>query len=127
MGPPSSGALTVGQILEILEHFPMGAMAPDDPTAWHLFAEASKLAYADRDLYMADADFVPMPTEGLLDDAYLMIRAQAISRDQAMETPAPAGNPPWDGARDYAPDRSEERRVGKECVSTCRSRWSPYH
>src|SRR3546814_8925038 len=41
------------------------------------------------DLYMADADFVPMPTEGLLDDAYLMIRAQAISRDQAMETPAP--------------------------------------
>src|SRR3546814_7781398 len=61
------------------------------------------------DLYMADADFVPMPTEGLLDDAYLMIRAQAISRDQAMETPAPAGNPPWDGARDYAPDRSLEQ------------------
>lgn len=109
MGPPSSGGLTVGQILQILEHFPIGQLSPADPTAWHLFAEASKLAYADRDLYMADADFVPVPSEGLLDDTYLMIRAQEIRPDRAMEVPVRAGNPPWHNGPALAPDRSQER------------------
>ena len=108
MGPPSSGALTVGQILGMLEHFDLPSMGPDSVEAWHLFAEASKLAYADRALYMADSDFVRVPTRGLLDPGYMTVRAQLIDRDVAMETPAAAGNPPWREATLYAPDGSME-------------------
>ncbi len=108
MGPPSSGALTVGQILGMLEQFDLPSMGPDSVDAWHLFAEASKLAYADRGLYMADSDFVEMPTKGLLDSAYLTSRAQLIAVDSAMETPAAAGEPPWRETRLYAPDASME-------------------
>lgn len=108
MGPPSSGALTVGQILGILEHFDMPSMGPDSVAGWHLFAEASKLAYADRALYMADSDFVPMPTEGLVDPGYLKARSQLIDHEQAMETPASAGNPPWREGMLYSPDGSME-------------------
>ena len=108
MGPPSSGALTVGQILGMLEQFDLPSMGPDSVDAWHLFAEASKLAYADRGLYMADSDFVEMPTKGLLDRAYLTSRAQLIAVDSAMETPAAAGEPPWRETRLYAPDASME-------------------
>ena len=108
MGPPSSGALTVGQILGILEHFDLPSMGQDSADAWHLFAEASKLAYADRGLYMADSDFVRMPTRGLLDEGYLTTRAQLVDRDTAQETPVAAGNPPWREASNYAPDLSLE-------------------
>ena len=108
MGPPSSGALTVGQILGVLEHFDLPSMGPDSAEAWHLFAEASKLAYADRALYMADSDFVRVPTAGLVDPAYMTIRAQLVDRAMAMETPAPAGNPPWREAMLWSPDTSLE-------------------
>ena len=105
MGPPSSGALTVGQILGLLSGHDMAALG-DSPAAWHLFAEASKLAYADRGLYMADADFVDMPTEGLLDPAYLTSRAALIDPAAAMEKAAP-GTPP--GAAPRAPDTDPEK------------------
>ena len=109
MGPPSSGALTVGQILGILEHFDLPSLGPDNPDSWHLIAEASKLAFADRALYMADTDFVPVPVKGLLDPAYLTARAQSIVLDSALATPVTAGNPPWrDGSR-VAPDPSQGR------------------
>jgi len=107
MGPPSSGALTVGQILGMLEHFDLPGIGPT-PEAAHLFAEASKLAYADRGLYMADSDFTRMPTKGLLDRGYLTIRAQQISRDKAIEKAEP-GNPPWRDAALRAPDPQLER------------------
>lgn len=109
MGPPTSGGLTVTMILGLLEHFDLPSMGPDDPHAWHLFAEAAKLAYADRGQYMADADFVNVPAAGLLDEAYLTYRAQLIDPARAMETPAPAGNPPWDEATLYAPDTQLDR------------------
>lgn len=105
MGPPSSGALTVGQILGMLSGHDMAALG-DGPAAWHLFAEASKLAYADRGLYMADADFVDMPTAGLLDRAYLASRAALIDPDTAMEKAAP-GTPP--GAAPRTPDTDPEK------------------
>ena len=108
MGPPSSGALTVGQILGMLEHFDLPSMGPDSVDAWHLFTEASKLAYADRALYMADSDFVRMPTSGLVDPGYLRSRAQLIDREHAMETPAAAGDPPWREGMLRAPDISLE-------------------
>ena len=93
MGPPSSGGIAVGQILGLLEHVDMAGHGPT-PLGLHLFLEASKLAYADRALYLADEDFVSVPTSGLLDPGYLMLRAQAIDHGTAMP-PARAGNPPW--------------------------------
>ena len=107
MGPPTSGGLTVGQILGILEHFDMSSIGYG-PESAHLFAEAAKLAYADRGLYMADSDFVRMPTSGLLDRSYLTSRAQLVDRDAAMES-AKAGNPPWREAALWAPDTQLER------------------
>ncbi|WP_022728386.1 gamma-glutamyltransferase [Fodinicurvata sediminis] len=95
MGPPSSGALTVGQILGLLEHFNLAGMDPASARPWHLFAEAGKLAFADRNRYIADSDYVDVPVRGLLDPAYLTARAQLISQDKAMDTPAQPGNPPW--------------------------------
>lgn len=108
MGPPSSGALTVGQILGILEHFDLPSLGPDSADSWHLMAEASKLAFADRATYMADADFVPVPVQGLLDPAYLTTRAQAIAFGQTLIPPVAAGNPPWRGPK-FAPDRARSR------------------
>ncbi len=93
MGPPSSGALAVGQMLGILENFDLG----DDPLgveAVHLFAEAGRLAFADRNLYVGDPDFVTVPTEGMLDKDYLASRAALIT-DTDMGTAAP-GTPPGD-------------------------------
>lgn len=104
MGPPSSGALTVGQILMMLEHRDLGA-APN-PAAWRLYAEASRLAFADRGLYMADSDFTKMP-EGLLDPDYMAARAGLISTDAAGA--AAPGAPPWKESALRAPDRSAER------------------
>lgn len=107
MGPPTSGGLTVGQILGILEHFDLPGLG-FSPAAVHLYLEAAKLAYADRALYMADHDFVSVPLEGLLDPTYLTLRAQLIDPNQAM-TEARAGNPPWRTAMEYASDESLER------------------
>ena len=107
MGPPSSGALTVGQILGMLEHFDLPGIGPT-PEVAHLFAEASKLAYADRGLYMADSDFIRMPTKGLLDPSYLTVRAQHIRRGAVIEKAEP-GNPPWRDAALQAPDTQAER------------------
>jgi gamma-glutamyltranspeptidase / glutathione hydrolase len=93
MGPPSSGATTVLGIMGMLERFDMAALGKDSPTAWHLFAEAQRLAYADRERYLADADFVKVPVAGLVDRAYLAQRAELIAPDRTMPT-APAGTPP---------------------------------
>ncbi len=96
MGPPSSGALTVGQILGVLEPFDIAAM--EDGVAFrHLFAEASKLAFADRGLYLGDSDFVDIP-EGYLDDAYLAERSALIDPDASMGTASPGVPPGWDEA-----------------------------
>jgi len=85
MGPPSSGATTVLAILGQLERFDMTALGPESHTAWHLFAESQRLAYADRELYLADADFVSVPAEGLIDPTYLAARSQLIAPDARME------------------------------------------
>ena len=96
MGPPSSGGVTVLMILKALERFDMAALGPRSPTSWHLFAEASRLAYADRDLYVGDPDFVDVPVAGLLDPAYLAARSALISADGTMASVgagAPRGAP----------------------------------
>jgi gamma-glutamyltranspeptidase/glutathione hydrolase len=103
MGPPSSGALAVGQILGILEHFDIAAGAPLDVETVHLFAQAGRLAFADRGLYVGDSDFVTVPVEGMLDEDYLASRAALIT-DMDMGRAAP-GVPPGD-FDPSAPDNS---------------------
>ena len=79
MGPSSSGGFTVYATLKQLERFDLGALGPRSPTAWHLIAESERLAYADRDKYLADEDFVAVPLAGLMDPAYLARRSALIS------------------------------------------------
>jgi len=92
--PPSSGGVAVAQILGLLEHFDMPRLDPRGVDAAHLFSEAGRLAFADRNLFVADADFVPVPVQGLTDRAYLTARAQLLGRDRAMQN-VRAGNPSW--------------------------------
>ncbi len=94
MGPPSSGGLTVGQILGILAQFDLPSLGPANIRSWHLLNEASKLAFADRNQYMADADFVQVPTEGLLDPEYLARRAALIRMETSIIPPMIPGRPP---------------------------------
>jgi gamma-glutamyltranspeptidase/glutathione hydrolase len=92
MPPPTSGGVTALQILGVLNHFDLGSMDPDSANVVHLFAEASRLAYADRDKYLADPDFVKMPVGGLLRESYLAERAGLITLDSTMGK-ASAGAP----------------------------------
>ncbi|MCK0209306.1 gamma-glutamyltransferase [Starkeya koreensis] len=104
MGPPSSGALTLGQILGVLDFYDLKAKG-DTPDSWRLIADASRLAFADRERYMADDDFVPMPTRGLLARNYLAGRAALLVRESALPEVA-AGAPRWDHAM-AAPPRAD--------------------
>ena len=97
MGPPSSGALSVGQILGLLEPFDLNTLSPNSPDTWRLIADATRLAFADRGRYMADSDFVKMPTKGLLKPSYLAARSRLLAGNRALETVSP-GEPEWDDA-----------------------------
>ena len=103
MGPPSSGGLAVAQILGILERFDMARLEPGSAEAVHLVAEAGALAFADRNAYVADADFVPVPAAGMLDPGYLAGRAELIGpnhppgkRQPGRPAGAQAAYPPGD-------------------------------
>ncbi|WP_283181659.1 gamma-glutamyltransferase [Pseudomonas svalbardensis] len=131
MPPPSSGGIAVAQILGTLQALetrdPRFALAPlkpvkttqpagvePAPEAVHLISEAERLAYADRALYVADADFVPVPVKGLVDPAYLANRAALIG-DRSMGTAKP-GTPPGIQVA-YAPDRSPLRTSTSQVVA----------
>ena len=94
MGPPSSGGVTTLQILGILQNYDLSVMGPGpggsaNLRAAHLIAEASRLAFADRNAYIADPGFTPVPVAGLLDPGYLKRRADAISPDGSMGKAVP--------------------------------------
>ena len=89
---PSSGGLTVLQMLKILEPFDLRAMGPASFWSVHYVSEAGRLAFADRGVYMADPAFFT-PPEGLLDDAYLRSRSALIRPDASMGVAGP-GTPP---------------------------------
>lgn len=93
MGPPSSGGIAVIGILEQLERFDLAALGPRSVEAWHLFVEAQRLTYADRAIYTGDADFVEVPTAGLIDPDYLSSRALLIDPARRMDSVTP-GTPP---------------------------------
>ncbi|MBL4803373.1 MAG: gamma-glutamyltransferase [Alphaproteobacteria bacterium] len=105
MGEPSSGALTLLQMLGMLEKFDLPALGADDPQSWSLIAQASALAFADRNKYMTDPDFVDTPGLALIDPEYLVSRASLIKPDQPLEM-IEAGTPPTISAEEYeaAPD-----------------------
>lgn len=131
MPPPSSGGIAIAQILGTLEALetrePRLALAPmkpressapagiePTPEAVHLISEAERLAYADRAQYVADADFVPVPVQGLLDPLYLASRAALIG-ERSMGTAEP-GTPPGIQVA-YAPDRSPLRISTSQVVA----------
>lgn len=111
--PPSSGGLAVAQLLGIFEQLPLEPVKPetglhpvDDLPFAHFLAEASRLVFADRNLYVADPDFVSVPVEKLLSPAYLKARAALIQPNRSLGL-APAGVLASNGWP-FAPDRSLE-------------------
>ncbi len=101
MGPPSSGATTVLQILGTLKPFDMGALGKDNAQAWHLISESMQLAYADREKYLGDPGFVNVPVKGMLSDSYLATRSALVRPDTSLGT-YEAGMPPGAEARTAA-------------------------
>ena len=117
MGPPSSGALTVAQVLKLVERWSLGSgpSAALNPQAMHLLAEAGKLAFADRNRYMADPDYVNVP-QGLLDDGYVGSRAKGINPDGAMQRRPQPGRPPGVQSAQFGRDATREG-VGTSHIS----------
>jgi len=107
MGPPSSGALSVNATLGMLQSIPLKDLSPSEPLAWHYIAEASRLAFADRGMYIADPDFITVPT-GLLSTPYLAARAKRIHPTQSSKNIQP-GRPPNVAPNQYQPARSPEQ------------------
>ncbi len=93
MPPSSSGGIAVLQMLGMLSHFDLASVRPDSSQAAHLLAEVGRLAFADRNRYVADDRFVSVPVRGLLDPGYVRQRAQAIQPERSMGK-AQAGTPP---------------------------------
>jgi len=93
MPPPSSGGIAILQVLGLLQPFEIQRDPPNDLRAVHLIAEASRLAFADRDRYVADPAFVDVPVAGLLSPAYLAERRKLMSPDRSMG-PVDPGVPP---------------------------------
>lgn len=92
MPPPTSGGVTILQTLGLLEGFDLKSRPPGSVEAVHLIAEASRLAFADRNTYLADPDFVDQPVKGLLSPSYIAARAKQISPNRSMGKAA-AGEP----------------------------------
>ena len=107
MPPPTSGGLAILQMLGVLEQFDMASLDPGSVEAAHLLAEAGRLAFADRNLYVADPGFVAVPITGMLDRAYLAGRAALIDPEQDMGTAEP-GDPDRQQGWIYQPGQSLE-------------------
>lgn len=94
--PPPSSGVGLLQLLLILDGTDIAERGPDDARAWLQFAEASRLMYADRDHFVGDPDFVPVPVDGLLDPGYVASRRALIGPRAAAQAPVhgqPSGRP----------------------------------
>ncbi len=89
IGPPSSGGVALLAMLGQLEGFDLAALGLRNPQTWHVFLESQRLAYADRDFYVGDPDFVDVPLPGMLDPAYLASRAALIDPQGASDNVTP--------------------------------------
>lgn len=109
MGPPSSGGIAIGQILGMAENFDLSSLGPKNVESWRIIGDAQRLAFADRERYVADADFVPLPVKGLLDKAYLGERASLLDGEKALaKDVVKAGEPEWDHALLFGRDAALE-------------------
>ncbi|EJL83670.1 gamma-glutamyltranspeptidase [Polaromonas sp. CF318] len=106
MPPPSSGGIAVLAMLGALERFPMSGVRPNSTEAVHLFSEAGRLAYADRDYYVGDPDFVNVPATALVSPEYLKTRSALIRTDASMKRAAPGV--PAGVKMAWAPDEDSE-------------------
>lgn len=116
MPPPSSGGIATLQILGILEAFDLPATVPMSAQAVHWLIEASRLAFADRDLYVADPDAIRVPTAGLVDRRYLASRAQLIGQ-RAMAAAEPGRPPDWRRTNEDAAAASSEHGTSTSHIS----------
>ena len=108
MGPPSSGATTVLGILGMIERFDMGKLYKESPVqAWHVIGEAMRLAYADRQKYLGDKDYVAVPVDGLIDKGYLAKRSQMIALQRARPIFPASRNIPPVVLREHRPARRQ--------------------
>ncbi len=98
--PPASGGVIVNEIMGMLEPFDMAETGPETAEGWRRFIEASRLAYSDRDAFIADTAFVDVPVEALLSDDYITARSALIERDAAIPT-IPAGEPDVPGTSHF--------------------------
>lgn len=96
MGPPSSGGIAEVQMLGMLGDKDFSKLGPNDLLTVHYFLQANQLAFADRNLYVADSDFVPVPIAGLVDPDYIKSRAALIVDGKAPA--AVPGKPPGAGS-----------------------------
>ena len=103
--PPPSSGVGLLELMLILDGTDLAERGPGDPRSWLLFAEASRLMYADRDRYVGDPRFVDVPVEGLLDPAYIARRRALIGARAAAQAPV-HGTPR--GAPAVAPDATDE-------------------
>jgi gamma-glutamyltranspeptidase/glutathione hydrolase len=106
MPPSSSGGIAVLQILGELERFDVASLAPASAQAVHLVTDAERLAFADRNKWVADDRFVAVPVRGLVDPAYIRSRSALIRQDHALRK-AVAGTPPGATVA-YADDVGDE-------------------
>ncbi len=116
MGPPSSGGIAELQILGILDHLDLASLGPNDVRTIHAFLQANRLAFADRNLYVADPAYVMVPTAGLIDPAYVASRAALLMTGPLAPGLATAGVPSSVGAGGTA-DASPPRFGGTSHAS----------
>ena len=109
MPPPSSGGITMLQGLGILDSFDLGGLEPGAAKTVHLLSEATRLAFADRNTYIADPDFVAVPQRQLLDPGYLAARAGLVSPHRAMDEVSPGIMPDPPQQLNLGPGETIER------------------
>jgi gamma-glutamyltranspeptidase/glutathione hydrolase len=113
MPPPSSGGLTLLEILKLLERFPLGDAAQGygfgSPKTLHVMIEAMRLAFADRAVWIGDDDAAPVPQRALLNPEYLAARSALIKTDRRMDTPQAGDLSPWDASATTRPKPSRTR------------------
>ncbi len=107
MGPPSSGGVAVAQILKILEPYDLKSLGFSNPITWQIIGDATRLAFADRDRYLADSDYVNVPLAGLLNDHYLNKRSNQIRPGVKTENII-SGKPSDDIVNNFGIDNSLE-------------------
>ncbi|MDM5223235.1 gamma-glutamyltransferase [Peribacillus sp. NJ11] len=122
---PSSGSLTVQQILELMEGFDVQKMGANSPEYLHYLTEAMHLAFADRAAYMADEDFYDVPTKGLLDEDYIKERRKLINPNRSTAD-VKAGDPwKYEGKEPTSMEKVKEEKtpIGQTTHFSVMDKW----